>query len=166
MAVIHVYPFHLDIVEGTKLLARHPRSYERGQDFFEPQHYLPLLKQRPGAFEYALPLKKWKKQWLPCYHEMLAKLREKWPEGRGVKEFIGILELHQRYPAKVVEMAVKQALLYGCVHMDGVLQCIYQTVGREEETGVTSEKGKECVKGREGQPVDLACYEELMKSRW
>jgi hypothetical protein len=42
-AVIKVYPFHLDVMEGTKLLARHPRSYERGQDLFDPQHYLPLL---------------------------------------------------------------------------------------------------------------------------
>jgi hypothetical protein len=31
---------------------------------------------------------------------MLVKLREKWPEGRGVKEFVGVLELHQRYPGK------------------------------------------------------------------
>ena len=31
-----------------------------------------------------------------------------------MKEFVSILELHQRYPAKVVEMAVKQALTYGC----------------------------------------------------
>lgn len=84
---------------------------------------------------------------------------------RGVKEFVGILELHQRYPAKVVEMGVKQALAYGCVHVDGVLQCIYQLVGREEEPG---KKGSVQVKEEEqgGQPINLARYEELMKSRW
>jgi hypothetical protein len=155
-AVIKASPFHIDIIEGTKVLARHPRSYERGQDLFEPQHYLPLLKQRPGAFDYGLPLKKWKKHWPPCYQEMLVKLREKWPEGRGVKEFLGVLELHQRYPAKVVEMAVRQALTYGCVHADGVLQCIYQMLGREEGGG---NKGERNEKG--GQPIDLA---ELMRN--
>lgn len=83
-----------------------------------------------------------------------------------MKEFVGILELHQRYPAKVVEMAVKQALTYGCVHVDGVLQCIYQMVGREDEKGAKGGRGKEVVDEREGQPVDLARYEELMKSCW
>jgi hypothetical protein len=91
---------------------------------------------------------------------MLVKLREKWPEGRGVKEFLGILELHQRYPAKVVEMAVKQALTYGCAHMDGVLLCIYQMLGRKEEE-VKGAKDE-----REAQPIDLACYEKVMKSHW
>jgi transposase len=164
--VIKVYPFHIDIVEGAKLLARHARSYERGQDLIEPQHYFPLLKQRPGAFDYALPLKKWKKHWPACYHEMLVQLREKWPEGRGVKEFVGILELHQRYPARVVEMAVKQALTYGCVHVDGVLQCIYQMVGREEGKEKKGKRETEEKKERGGQPLDLARYEELMKSCW
>lgn len=163
LAVIRASPFQIEIMEEGKVLARHPRSYERGQDLFDPQHYLSLLKQRPGAFDHALPLKKWKKQWPPCYQEMLAKLREKWPEGRGIKEFLGILELHQRYPARVVEMAVKQALTYGCAHVDGVLLCIYQMLGREERKGEEVQGSKD---ESEGQPINLARYEEVMKSHW
>jgi transposase len=49
--IVKAYPFHLDILDGTPLLARHPRSYEREQDLFEPLHYLPLLEQRPAAFD-------------------------------------------------------------------------------------------------------------------
>ena len=79
-----------------------------------------------------------------------------------MREFVGILELHQRYPAKVIEMAVKQALTYGCVHRDGVVQCLYQLVGREGG----KEDGREKEVAREGQPVDLARYEEVMKSCW
>jgi hypothetical protein len=52
------------------------------------------------------------------------------------------------------------------LHLDGVLQCIYQMVGREDEKEGKGERGKEGVKEREGQPVDLARYEELMKSCW
>jgi hypothetical protein len=121
-----------------------------------PSITCPCSGLRPGAFDYALPLKKWKSDFTPCYQEMLVKLREKWPEeGRGVKEFLGILELHQRYPAKVVEMAVRQALTYGCVHVDGVLLCIYQMIGREGGSVNKGEKEKEGIKEREGQPIDL-----------
>ena len=57
-----------------------------------------------------------------------------------------------------MEMAVKQALTYGCVYVDGVLQCIYQMLGRGEERRGEEEKG--------GQPIDLSRYEELVKSQW
>ena len=59
--IVKAYPFHIDILDGTTLLARHPRSYEREQDLFEPLHYLPLLEQRPGAFDYARPMRQWRK---------------------------------------------------------------------------------------------------------
>ncbi len=47
--IVKAYPFHIEILDGTLLLARHLRSYQREQDLFEPLHYLPLLEQRPGA---------------------------------------------------------------------------------------------------------------------
>lgn len=56
----------------------------------------------------------------------------------------------------VVEMAVRQALTYGCVHADGILQCIYQMLGREEEGGNKGEKVKGERNEKGGQPIDLA----------
>src|SRR5256885_2824800 len=117
---LKAYPFHVEIWDGMVLLAHHPRSYEREHDLFDPLHYLPLLEQRPGAFDYAKPLKQWRKGWPASYHRMLTNLREKWPEGRGVQEFIRILQLHQDHPVHLVEQAVEQALAFGCVHLDGV----------------------------------------------
>lgn len=93
-AVVKAYPFHRDIVEGTKVVARPERSYERGQDLFDPQQYVSLLKQRPGAFDDALPLKKWKKSWPECYHEMLVRVTgEVGRSEEGVKECVGIARI-------------------------------------------------------------------------
>ena len=75
--VLKAYPFHIEILDGTTLLARHLRNYEREQDLFEPLHYLPLLEQRPGAFDYARPMRQWRKDWPESYHHMLRILREK-----------------------------------------------------------------------------------------
>src|SRR6266849_5755697 len=85
---LKAYPFHVDIYDKAELIASHLRCYEREQDIFNPLHYLPLLEQRPGAFEYAAPMKRWRKDWPESYHRMLADLKEKWPEGRGVQEFV------------------------------------------------------------------------------
>jgi len=123
---LKAYPFQIEIWNGIELLARHPRCYGREQDIFDPLHYLFLLEQRPGAFEYAKPLKQWRAGWPPSYHRMLATLREKWPEGRGVQEFIRILMFHQHYDTPLVEQAIEQALSYGCAHLDGVQYCLHQ----------------------------------------
>ena len=122
--ILKAYPFHVDISDKAELIARHTRSYQKEQDIFDALHYLPLLEQRPGAFDYATPIKRWRKDWPESYHRMLADLKEKWPEGRGVQEFIRILQLHKDYPAPVLEQAIEQALSYGCVHLDGVLHCL------------------------------------------
>ncbi|GAC1637466.1 MAG: hypothetical protein NVS4B11_39820 [Ktedonobacteraceae bacterium] len=63
---------------------------------------------------------------------MLADLKEKWPEGRGVQEFVRILQLHKDYPATLIEQAIEQALSYGCVHLDGVLHCLRQLTDLKE----------------------------------
>lgn len=82
-----------------------------------------------------------------------------------MKEFLGILELHRQYRARVIEMAVRQALSYGCVHLDGVEHCIYQLLGREKAGGkrVEETKGEEDGKG---QGIDLARYEAIVTSQW
>jgi hypothetical protein len=90
---VKAYPFHVDILDKTTLLARHVRCCARDQDVFDPLHYLSLLEQRPRAFEHAKPLKHWRESWPDSYQRMLCVLRETWPDGRGVQEFVRILQL-------------------------------------------------------------------------
>jgi hypothetical protein len=129
-------------------------------------HYLSLLEQRPGAFDYAAPMKRWRKDWPASYHRMLAVLKEKWPEGRGLQEFIRILQLHQDYPATLIEQAVEQALTYGCVHWDGVLHCLHQLTEPKEPTQSLDLSDRPDLQHIGNQPVDLARYERLLKHAW
>jgi hypothetical protein len=73
---VKAYPFTIDIFDGAQKLASHPRCYEHEQDVFDPLHYLALLEQKPGAFDYAKPLKRWRADWPFAYHRMLNKLKE------------------------------------------------------------------------------------------
>lgn len=124
--VLKAYPFQIKVIHLDQVIAEHPRCYERQQDILDPLHYLPLLEQRPGAFDHAQPIRRWRATWPPIYERLLAQLRTRWPEGRGVREFIRILKLHQAYPAEQVVQAVEQALAYQCAHADGVQVCLEQ----------------------------------------
>lgn len=163
---LKAYPFHVDIYDKAELIARHPRCYGREQDIFDPLHYLPLLEQRPGAFDYAKPMKQWRKEWPESYHRMLHNLKENWPEGRGVQEFIRILQLHKEYPATLLEQAIEQALSYGCVHLDGVLHCLHQLTEPKEAPASLDLSDRPHLQDIGNQPLDLSRYEKLLKYSW
>jgi hypothetical protein len=168
---LKAYPFHIEVWNGIERLCSHPRCYGREQDIFDPLHYLPLLEQRPGAFDDAKPLKQWKAGWPLSYHRMLANLREKWPEGRGVQEFIRILQLHQHYDTPLVEQAIEQALSYGCAHLDGVQYCLHQLLEaaappQQVAVGRLDLTDRPNLDAIGNQPVDLSRYEQLLKLSW
>ena len=122
--VLEAYPFRVRILSEHAVIAEHPRCFGREQDSLNPLHYLSLLEQRPGAFEHAIPVRRWRKTWSKDYDQLLEELRQKQPEGQGVREFIAILKLHQEFPAGLVEQAIHQALELGAAHLEGVRLCL------------------------------------------
>lgn len=163
---VKAYPFHIDILDRDQLIARHPRCYEREQDIFDPLHYLPLLEQRPGAFDYAAPMRRWRKDWPECYNQMLRQLRQMWPEGRGIQEFVRILQLHEHYSATLMQEAIEQALTYGCVHLDGVLHCLHQLTEHDACIAPLDLSDQPQLDAIGNQPVDLSRYDRLLKQSW
>jgi hypothetical protein len=161
--VIKAYPFRIEILDASEVIASHPRCYGHEQDVFNPLHYLTLLEQRPGAFEYARPLKQWRKGWPESYQRLLSTLKNKWPEGRGVKEFVRILKLHQDYPAPMVEQAVEQALSYGCAHFDGVSHCLHHLHEPSLSSPELDLSDKPHLASVGKHPLDLHCYEQLLE---
>ena len=163
--VLEAYPFRIEILDHKGVIASHPRCYDRKQDILDPLHYLPLLEERPGAFDYAKPIRRWREKWPPVYETLLNRLREQWPEGRGVREFVRVLNLHRQYPDGLVQQAVEQALAYGCPHADGVELCLRQLT--EPETLVLSldlaDHPELVAVG--GESPDLECYDRLLAGR-
>jgi hypothetical protein len=161
--VLKAYPFRVDILHLDKVLASHRRCYDREQDIFDPLHYLPLLEQRPGAFEHAKPIRRWRKEWPPVYERFLERLQEQGLNGQGIREFVRVLKLHRDHPAGLVEQAVKQALEYGCIRADGVELCLHQLLNPDTPVPSLSLAGlpKWATVGE--QPPDLNCYDQLLE---
>jgi transposase len=161
--VIKAYPFRIDILHLEQVIASHPRCYGRKQDIFDPLHYLPLLEQRPGAFEHARPLRCWRKDWPAVYERLLAHLRAQWPDSRGIREFVRVLKLHRDHPADVVAQAVGLALEYGCAHADGVELCLHQLLNPEPLLPALDLAEQSHLVAIGMQPLDLNCYDQLLE---
>lgn len=161
--VIKAYPFRVDILHLDKVIASHRRCYGREEDIFDPLHYLPLLEQRPGAFEHAKPIRRWREEWPPVYESLLQRLQEQGLNGQGVREFVRVLKLHRDHPAKLVAQAVEQALAYGCVHADGVELCLHQLSNPEAPVPSLTLTDPPSWATVGEQPPDLSCYDRLLE---
>jgi transposase len=161
--VLKAYPFRVDILHLAEVLASHPRCYGREQDVFDPLHYLPLLEQRPGAFEHAKPIRRWREEWPPSYERFLKRLQEQGLNGQSIREFVRVLKLHRDHPAKLVAQAVEQALEYGCIHADGVKLCLRQLLNPDTPAPSLNLIDRPQWAAVGEQPPDLNCYDQLLE---
>lgn len=159
--VLRAYPFSVEILALDEVVASHARCYGKHQDVFNPLHYLPLLEQRPGAFEHAKPLRRWRETWPPVYERLLAQLQAEPAKSQSVREFVRVLKLHDKYPAGLVEQAVTQALDYGCLHADGIELCVRQILHPEAAAQPLDLAEHPRLNGAL-EPVNLRCYDQLL----
>lgn len=161
---LKLYPFRVEIYRPGEAqpIAVHQRCYDREQDILEPLHYLPLLAQRPGALAYAKPIRQWRSSWPQVYELLLARLQADQPEGQGVREFIGILQLHQQHPAPLIEQAVTLALSHGCTHADGVQLCLRQLLQPEPVLLALDLTDRPRLAPLGTQPLNLNRYNQLL----
>jgi transposase len=161
--ILKAYPFWIEISNGDECLARHPRCYGHKQDIFDPLHYLPLLEERPGAFEHARPMRQWRAVWPPAYEELLARLTAQGDKnGEITREFVRILSLHRDYPAELVEQAITQALAYGCPHLEGVRLCLHHLQSPDPQPAALDLSTRPELAEVGNQPIVLAAYEQLL----
>jgi len=110
-------------------------------------------------------MRRWREQWSGDYERLLAELRQRWPDGRGVREFISILKLHQDHPAEQVEQAVRTAIELGATHLAGVQFCLHQLLeGHKALPAMDMSLHPELAQVGH-QPVDLQQYDRLLGER-
>jgi hypothetical protein len=109
-------------------------------------------------------MRRWRKHWPQVYDRLLEELRQRLPEGRGIREFVSVLKLHQEYPTEQVEKAVCQALAMGAAHLDGVRLCLRQLQGVPPAPIVLDLAHSELA-AVGSQPIYLEQYDQLLGVR-
>jgi transposase len=163
VVTVRAFPFQLEILHHDQVLATHWRSYARKQDIIDPLHYLPLLEQRPGAFEHARPMRQLRHNWDPVYDDLLAHLQQRLTGARAIREFVRILSLHRCYPSETVTDAVKQALGCGSAHLANVTLCLHQALMPETLPPQLDLSTQPTLAEVGQQPIDLAMYDQLLQ---
>jgi len=106
------------LIHEDRLVARHPRCWEREQFRFDPVHYLELLERKPGGFDYARPLEQWQ---LPDNFALLRRrLEAAEANGQGTRAFIRVLRLLEKFTLAQVADAVDYALDIDVIDPDSI----------------------------------------------
>lgn len=122
----------IEIFYGGKKIASHERLFGNNKWQLNPQHYLELIRRKPGAFESALVIRQWRPSWPPCVEKLLERFKEKQGETAGIKDFIAVLMLYRDYDKNEIEAAVELALESGLSNSEGIRHILIYS-GPEEQ---------------------------------
>jgi transposase len=117
-----ILPAEIQVWHDGKCVAVHERSYARGEQILNLEHYLDVLERKPGALAGSTPLEQWRRagRWPENYDRLWVQFKER--DGRllGTRKMIELLQLGRRRGWRQLEQAVEQALNLGITDAAGV----------------------------------------------
>jgi len=125
------YSVPVEICHRNEQIASHRRLWGKGETVYEPRHYLPLLKSKPGALDHGLPLKDLH---LPECFAILRRRLENEHGRQGTKDFIAVLRLLEKHTVKRVATAIDKALSAGVTAPDVIGMYLYPDLETEPGT--------------------------------
>jgi transposase len=146
------------LVFEDRLVARHPRSWERERTFFEPVHYLALLERKPGGFDFARPLEHWD---LPECYALLRRRLEADDPRHGTRAFIRVLRLLERFSLAQLTEAVEYALDIDVIDADSLRTIVEHRSDRPVE--LFPLEGRPHLAHVRVEATDVSAYQVLLE---
>jgi transposase len=117
---VKAYVEHLEIVAAGQVIARHERSYDRGQQILDPHHYLVTLAQKPAALDHSNVYRNWR---LPAaFGELRTLLEGRHGAHAGSRQYIRVLQLLAEHPSARVQRAVEHCRHRGWLNAELIRQ--------------------------------------------
>jgi hypothetical protein len=110
-----IYPSHIELRDEGRLIARRERCNECCQQVLDLEHYLDVLKRKPGASIGSKPLAAWRQRglWPDSYDRLLEQLIHRHGQPSGTRQMIQVSLIRPHGHARV-RAAVEAAITLGC----------------------------------------------------
>jgi len=116
---VHAYADRIVIRQDGRIVAEHPRSFDRGDTLYDPWHYVPVLARKPGALRNGAPFKDWV---LPASMERVR--RKLAGADDGNRQMVDILTAVLTDGLPAVEAACAEAVAQGVHSADVVINIL------------------------------------------
>lgn len=152
---LRVYPERLRVYHQDKLVAEHPRSYDRHQDFENPDHVRELLQQRQRANHQRLLMRFMTLS--PCAEEYYRQIQERRFNPRH--HLAKIIALSDIYGNDKVARALEDALAFQAFSCEYIANILQQRERQLPEPGPLHLTRRADLLELDTQPPDLSIYE-------
>jgi transposase len=111
-----VHAAAVELCHGGKRVAWHDRCYSRQQKILDLEHYLDVLRKKPGALAGSTPLAQWRQagRWPASFDQLWHALNLRHGRSEGTRQMIELLELGAGHGWDRLRIAVEQTLSMGC----------------------------------------------------
>ncbi len=111
-----VHAATVELWHGGKCVAHHERCYSRQQKILDLEHYLDVLRKKPGALAGSTPLAQWRQagRWPVSFDRLWEALILRHGRSEGTRQMIELLELGAGHGWDRLRVAVEQTLSMGC----------------------------------------------------
>ncbi len=99
--LLRAYAEKIEVLDRERVMATHPRCYDRKQTLLQLEHYLPILAYKPHAATHAAVVR----QMPEVYQRIRRRMTNSRPD--GYKDFVAILLLHRVHPAQDILQAIE-----------------------------------------------------------
>jgi hypothetical protein len=122
---VRVLPSTMEVWYGGIRVVVHERSYTRGAEVYNLEHYLEVLDRKPGALPGARPLTQWRAQgrWPESFDRLWAIWQERLGKHPATRAMVDLLLLVPAHGWSAVVAAVEKALTLGCSD-ESAVQCL------------------------------------------
>jgi len=130
-----VWPSRVEIEHDGGCVARHQRSYGRGNQILNLEHYLDVLEKKPGAMQGSTPLKQWRDagRWPACMDRIWRKLEDRHGRNGGTKEMIALVRAGLSHEWSKLIQAVEQALSLGLTDTAAIIHILQMPDGEQRK---------------------------------
>ena len=121
-----VSPLVVSIHHDGRRVAEHARSYARGQQLLNLEHYLDVLERKPGAMAGSTPLAQWRRagRWPACLDQLWQRLEARHGKSQGTREMITLVRAGTVSGWSGLVKSVEQALSLGTSDAAAVLHLL------------------------------------------
>lgn len=114
---VRATPLEVVVTAAGDEVCRHDRLHLRNSEHLELDHYLEVLKERPGAFPGSLPLHqaRMRGHFGPVHELLWTKLRKRLGDRPGTRALIEVLLLYRAHDREVMASAIASALQVGAI---------------------------------------------------
>ncbi|HUB73601.1 MAG TPA: IS21 family transposase [Solirubrobacteraceae bacterium] len=143
-------------------VARHERLGERFGTSAKLDHYLELLKRKPGALERSLALRQERERgaWPECFDQLWQAIKARVGSSEAARQMVDVLLLCRELPAATVELAVRGALTAGA-HDGRAVALLARRTGRQVPAPLTDLEERLAATARP-EPT-LTDYDQLLE---